>query len=527
MGKTSGGHVQWRGGEWKTRVTDPATGVRRWIGLEDDLPLEQRLKKDQKALAEKLATAVQRSWHAGGYVPSERRRTVNEFFRLWCESRRGRYPNQVETDEQAFRLWIGPQLGTLPFEDVTRDRLIAFSHWLDEKAREGVDFGPKRARNIFAVVSAMFRDAYSSKDPKIRVLDSNPCADVPWPEKAEGDPLHQLLYPNEFEALVSCPDVPRVRARLYAVALYTMTRIGEVRVLECKDIDLDHGLVKIVKASDSRRKGQTKLTKSGRSRIVTLEQTLAPVLEAMIGERGSGRLFLSRPSDAPKGNQYTKAEADYIHATSKVCEVFRRDLRRALAWAGIRERPELFDDTDLRANHPIRFHDLRASGITWRHARGDNAAIIRQECGHEDARTNEIYIRRLRELRTAELFGRLPERLLSASENMDQIWTNGPDDPPNSRGKGCRRRESNPASDDANGSEKPSDCEDPPPSDGPNGTRSRPSEPTATDHIAEALHLAAQAGRWELVEALSRILADLRRSSAPGPALSLVKGKQA
>lgn len=58
------------------------------------------------------------------------------------------------------------------------------------------------------------------------------------------------------------------------------------------------------------------------------------------------------------------------------------------------DRSELFDDSDRTASISVRAHDLRASGITWRHARGDNAAVIRQECGHEDQATNEIYIPR-------------------------------------------------------------------------------------------------------------------------------------
>jgi hypothetical protein len=101
----------------------------------------------------------------------------------------------------------------------------------------------------------------------------------------------------------------------------------------------------------------------------------------------------------------------------------------------IKGRPELEDYSDLRASQPIRFHDFRASGITWRHARGDNPALIRQECGHEDERTNEIYIRR----RTEE-----PERLLRGARSYAQIAPSGRNEGPESPIKQCRRRESNP-----------------------------------------------------------------------------------
>jgi hypothetical protein len=107
--------------------------------------------------------------------------------------------------------------------------------------------------------------------------------------------------------------------------------------------------------------------------------------------------------------------------------MFKRDLRAALKWAGIAERPELFDDSNRRASLSIRFHDLRASGITWRHARRDNPQAILQECGHEDQATNAIYIRALRGLAPGELFPELPERLLGKSPGIAQLPKKDPE----------------------------------------------------------------------------------------------------
>ena len=113
---------------------------------------------------------------------------------------------------------------------------------------------------------------------------------------------------------------------------------------------------------------------------------------------------------------WTRPEAigasPYIPGTSKACEVFRADLRTALAWAGIEERPELFDDSDLDASQPIRSHDCRATGITARHARGDNAMLIRQEVGHADEDVNQLYVRSMLDVDAARVLGPLPPRLL-------------------------------------------------------------------------------------------------------------------
>ncbi len=357
----------------------------------------------------------------GAVVMMSQAETCAQYFTRWNEARRVRTPRQAKADESVFRLWLDDRIGATPIATVTRQQLIDLSHALDVLAAKGEAFGEKRARNIFSVASAMFRDAYTSKDSSLRVLAANPMCDVPWPERGGRSALKQMLFPAELLALASCPETPLVRARLYVVTLYTATRAAEARILATSHVDLEHGSVRILGADDptarkATGKASVKSTKGGKSRLVTLEATLAPLLAAMVAEAGAGaRLFPDRPAGTPKGNQWRKATEDYIPGPDGeygLCGTFKRDLRRALAWARIAERPELFDESDRKASLSIRFHDLRASGITWRHARRDNPAAILQECGHEDQATNEIYIRALRGLAPADLFPVLPARLL-------------------------------------------------------------------------------------------------------------------
>ena len=62
---------------------------------------------------------------------------------------------------------------------------------------------------------------------------------------------------------------------------------------------------------------------------------------------------------------------------------------------------------------------MRATGITWRAVRGDNAHDIREYSGHKHLTTLEIYIRQAKAMR--DVFGKpfptLPPELLGKTED--------------------------------------------------------------------------------------------------------------
>jgi hypothetical protein len=64
--------------------------------------------------------------------------------------------------------------------------------------------------------------------------------------------------------------------------------------------------------------------------------------------------------------------------------------RRWLLKAGV-NRPEVH--TSTRTTRPIRFHDLRATGITWMAVRGDDPLKIMQRAGHTSFATTQLYVR--------------------------------------------------------------------------------------------------------------------------------------
>ena len=86
-------------------------------------------------------------------------------------------------------------------------------------------------------------------------------------------------------------------------------------------------------------------------------------------------------------------------------------LKRYLELVGV-TRADLFTTDATRKG--ITFHDLRATGITWAAARGDEPLRIMQRAGHASFDTTRIYLREAENLAAGfgTVFPALPEALL-------------------------------------------------------------------------------------------------------------------
>ncbi len=88
-----------------------------------------------------------------------------------------------------------------------------------------------------------------------------------------------------------------------------------------------------------------------------------------------------------------------------------RNLRRWLIKAGV-TRPELHEGSSTR--RILRWHDLRATGITWMAVRGDAPQLIQSRAGHTDFATTLAYVRAAEALAAGfgDVFPPLPEELV-------------------------------------------------------------------------------------------------------------------
>lgn len=297
--------------------------------------------------------------------------TWDDYFdKLWSKSREGRVKS-LRSDRYRWRLHLKPLLGSARIDETTSDTLRDVVQKLDAKAADPrfPRFNAKSAVNCWAIVSKMMDDAVHSKLKELRVLERNPCEGVKPPD-APDELERQWLFPAELRKLLECDAVPRWRRRLYAVAVYCYTRPGEVlALLWGSGLDVEHGMVRVNRAYDSAEGEFQEHTKTRDSRHFALEPVLRPLAEAMYREAGKRKGKLVFPT------------------IGHLSETLRADLMIARV-----ERAALH--VQKPGARIIRFHDLRATGITYMAMRGDSDNDIRERAGHSDFKTTLKYIRR-------------------------------------------------------------------------------------------------------------------------------------
>lgn len=310
---------------------------------------------------------------------------------LGCYSRRS-----------AWRTWISPRIGHKRWQDVTAEDVEQIRDDLDAAIvarREGASrSGRLLARSAMDVWSALtnaIRVARTSKRRDLRALAGrpNPATDIEPPglrgqRKAR---RKTFIYPREFSRLASCTDVPREWRQLYAVAIYTYLRPGELFVLTKADVDLTHRVIRIVKAWHYDEESIKPPKTVAGIRDVPIHSRLMPLLRQLCAR--------AKPEDL------------LVPVMRSVCrttlpQVFRRHLRLA----GI-SRPALHESSllTIRAN----FRSGRDTGITWLALSGVDVARIMRRAGHEDVRATMKYIKAAEDLSGAfgKPFPPLPREL--------------------------------------------------------------------------------------------------------------------
>ena len=417
------GNAEWHKGNVSIRLSRAADPTRRRIDLRDVLgsevsadretALDQGRRTAHKlsldALAKKIEPVVSTASKA---------ETVLAWADRWHDMRLARkIVETADEDRSHIRNHIASVIGHRPMRLVDRVEIEAIVERLDTLVLEG-RISWKTAANVWSTVRAMFRDAVNTKARELRVRSDNPTDGVEPPERGEKRST-TMLYPSEYLDLMTSPAIweasgeGRMRAammnrrksarrwmRLISIAIYLNLRAGEIRALRWEGIDREHRVVEIHKAAKQGTRGKKlKDPKKGSKRTFEIPLEAMPLLDAMHAE-----------ACRAQGTEHPTGPVITVPPEEKLATY----LRTLLRLAGCTREALFADDTERK---PLTFHDLRATGITWRIMRGDNHVLVQGAAGHKSFATTEGYIRatNLRGKGVGEPFPPIPAIVLGSN----------------------------------------------------------------------------------------------------------------
>ena len=341
-GRTSWGSVRrLPSGRYQARYrVDAATHV---------APSTFRTKRDADVFLARVRTDIER----GVWVdPEAGKVTVREFATRWLRERPNLRPRTVELYEGELRLHILPALGDLELAQLNSARIRTWHAAMLKADRPGKTTVAKCYRLLNSIMATALEDG---------LIGRNPCvlkgAGVERPRE------RPIATAQEVFALADAIE-PRYRA-LVLTATFTGLRLGELRALKRRRLDLLHRTVQVVEQLQELADG-TLLTGPPKSdagnRVVSIPPALVPELEAHLDAwclPGAEELVFPGTQGQPfrRASLYTA-------------------WRRATRTIGLDE---------------FRFHDLRHTGNTLAAATGASTKELMSRMGHASPRAALIY----------------------------------------------------------------------------------------------------------------------------------------
>lgn len=385
-------------GKWFVRVRLPDGSRPRYL-LPEGLHARERVAMARQ-IAEREATRVA----ADLELLQPELATVRQFGTAWTSGElykrhgevRGLRPKRSAEDD-AYRLGahVYPLIGDKPVRDVTEQDIEQVLATAPVRVRErtGRDMSAATRRHVYQVMRRLF--ALAVKPGRLR--SDSPVSDDVKPARGAGK-LFGYLYPDELIAVLACRAVPLGRRVLYALAAYTGLRLGSLRTLKWGGIDFVHSTLTSLES------------KTDLPQLFELQPDLGAVLLGWYEHRGR-----------PAAHDLVVAHLDA--EDGREAQTLRRDLHAA----GV-EREQLFGGAENVQR--IRFHDLRATFVTWALRQGRGKFWVQDRTGHLTEEQMTRYQRAARTLADLKILpfpditSAIPE-LATLPDNVRRIGRNG------------------------------------------------------------------------------------------------------
>ena len=234
----------------------------------------------------------------------------------------------------------------------------------------GEDLSPHGKKNLLRRVQRIFEMALEEG-----IIGKNPTKGI----KIKVPPVEQkVLSSEEAGKLLNEAKLANHRCYpLWAFALFTGMRNGEIYAIRHTDIDLTTGLIHVTKQFTA--KDGIHSTKGNSNRVVPISNELRPLLIQLIKQGGfKEKLWM--------WNNDKKAEK-----TPVVCDDLL--LPRHRSWRSCEQSKVLREFCRTIGITEIKFHDLRATFITNMLAQGEAISTVMKIVGHSRMATTDVYNR--------------------------------------------------------------------------------------------------------------------------------------
>ncbi|MFI0450723.1 tyrosine-type recombinase/integrase [Actinomadura sp. 6N118] len=364
--------VMKRGNTWSyvIRVTDPETGVSKpkWVGgfATEEARDEARVKARR-----------------GEYI-DRNTITVADYLDEWLESHAVEIkPKTLSGYRYLIERHVKPHMGGMRLQAVRPARITKlYRDLITSGGRDGSGVSPRTVAHVHSVLRKAFGDAVLVDE----ILSSNPTQRAKRPRLHRTEP-GEVWTPAQLRAFLSVANGHRLAA-FFHVAAYTGARRGELLNLRWCDVDLDGASLQI-KGSAAFVDGQRieGTTKSGRSRVVSIDQGTVRVLRAHRQRQAADKLKVGEhwkgSDDIDNGHVFTTGWGEPVHP----------DTVSSLMPALIKQHNKPKDgEAPARPLPHARLHDLRHIHATTLLLAGVPVHVVAARLGHADpAITLRVY----------------------------------------------------------------------------------------------------------------------------------------
>ena len=356
--------VMKRGNTWSyvIRVKDPETGESKpkWVsGFETE--------DDAKAARDEARVKARR----GEYV-DRNAITVGEYLDEWIEGHAVEIkPKTLKDYRDIITRYVKPHIGRQKLQAV---RPATITKLYRDLMAGGGKNGRKLSARTIDYVHAVLRKAFRDAVEVDQVLSSNPVERAKRPRRDVQEP-GTVWTTDQLKTFLQIMSAHRLSA-FFHVAAYTGARRGELLNLRWSDVDLDDKQITITGSAafiDGERIEGT--TKSGRKRIVSLDDGTVKVLKAQRSKQAADKLA---------AGQQWKGASDHVFTTGRG-EPIHPDTVSSLTATMIRRYNE--PSKGPKPKHPLphaRLHDLRHIHATTLLLAGVPVHVVAARLGHAD-----------------------------------------------------------------------------------------------------------------------------------------------